>query len=379
MANVTKPIILDETGQRIATALEGMKENGSKLATADNAGLVKPDGTTTIVSEGTISVKDYISSTDTNTLASNTADSVNSNVGYVQHNSVAAQNYAVGDLIMLNQRAYKATQTINQGADIVIGTNTESTPTNVSEEIQLLKSNLVYLSRERRREKKQLNSNEIAAVKSLITNGYFNAPVDIIDGDYFYGASGLKYTLAHYNYFKGSATQSAVIKQNHYALVVDTMSGYTVKWAENDTTAYNACTLRSYLVDTALPTIKTDMAALGFSVLAHSCLEGSTATANGTTEWGWVNNEQIIALSESQVYGGIIAASSFLDEGEANRQLNCFKNFSFMDICDMKYLWLKERSKQASCACRATGDNGVAVGDAGVGAAYAAFGLIIVA
>ena len=27
MANVTKPIILDETGQRIATALEGMKEN----------------------------------------------------------------------------------------------------------------------------------------------------------------------------------------------------------------------------------------------------------------------------------------------------------------------------------------------------------------
>lgn len=368
MATVKKPILTDETGQRIATALEGMEESATRVATSAKIGMVKPDSDTISVDgEGTLSV------------TSKVADTANANIGVVQSNLTAVQSYGAGDLIMINQKAYKATQAISEGSAIVIGTNTESTPTNVSDEIKLLKNNLAYLSRERRRAKKQLNSAEIAAVKSFITNGYFGVPVDIIDGDYFFGASGMKYTLGHYNYFKGDVTQYAVIKQNHYCFVVDTMSGYTVKWAENDTTAYNACTLRSYLVDTALPKVKTDMAALGFTVLAHSCLEGSTADASGTTGWGWVNNEQIIALSESQVYGGTIAASSFFDEGEANRQLNCFKNFSFMDICDMKYFFLKERSKQASCACSAGGDSGSAYGNHGVGYAFAAFGLIIVA
>ncbi len=45
----------------------------------------------------------------------------------------------------------------------------------------------------------------------------------------------------------------------------------------------------------------------------------------------------------------------------------------------MKYFWLKERSRRASCACWAAGAAGNAGGDAGVGNADAAFGLIIVA
>ena len=58
MAEVTKPPFLDETGRRIATALEGMKESASRLATVDAAGLVKPDGTSIKVdSDGTISVE----------------------------------------------------------------------------------------------------------------------------------------------------------------------------------------------------------------------------------------------------------------------------------------------------------------------------------
>ena len=241
-----------------------------------------------------------------------------------------------------------------------------------------LNASLTPYSRIRKRAKKELSSAEIAAVKYLITNGTLPAPFDIIDGDYFYGASKMKYTLAHYNYFKGSATQYAVLNYNHYCLVVDTMSGYSVKWAENDTTPYMTSTIRSYLVGTALPKIKSDMAALGFSVESHQCLEGNAATAAGTTSWIWKAGEEICALSETQVYGSTIAASSFLDEGEANRQLDCFRNFSFMDICDMKYFWLKERSSQASCACYAGGHYGDATGDGGVGTACAAFGLIIV-
>lgn len=298
-------------------------------------------------------------------------------IGGIETTSTATSAYEEGQFIVWNNALYKVTAAIAIGDTLSVSTNLKAT--NVASELTALNNTLVPYERRRRRAKKQLSSAEITAVKSLITNGYFNAPVDIIDGDYFMGTSGFKYTLGHYNYLKGNVTQYSVIKQNHYALVVDTMSGYSVKWAENDTTPYSSSTIRSYLVNTALPKVKTDMAALGFSVLSRQCLEGTTATSAGTTGWGWVANEQIIALSESQVYGGTIAASSFFDEGEANRQLECFRNFSFMDICDMKYLWLKERSSRASCACSADGVGGAARGHAGVGYAYAAFGLIIVA
>lgn len=236
-----------------------------------------------------------------------------------------------------------------------------------------------------RRTKKQLSADDLTALKSAITIGDFTG-LDLKDGDYFFGASGLKYSLGGYNHFKGDVTQYSVISANHYAVIVDCMG--TTPWnsAGNATGSYKASTLRTYLRETALPKVLSDMQALGFNVLSRQCMEGNAFDNTGVNRWGkatgctsgweWIA-EQIIALSEPNVYGGSIAGSSFYDVGEANRQLNCFKEHSFMDIFDMKYLWLKEASA-ASFACLAAGNNGLASGGLGVTNASAAFGLIVI-
>lgn len=236
-----------------------------------------------------------------------------------------------------------------------------------------------------RRTRRQLSASDLTALKTAIAAGDFTG-LNIKDGDHFSGASGLKYTLGEFNHFKGNTAQYSVIADNHYAIVVDCMG--TTPWnsAGNATGSYKASTLRTYLRETALPKVISDMQALGFNVLSRSCLEGNAfdntrvnrwgQATGATTGWEWIV-EQIIALSEPNVYGGSIAGSSFFDVGEANRQLNCFKEHSFMDIFDMKYPWLKEPSA-ASYACRANGSDGGAFGDGGVTYAAYAFGLIVI-
>lgn len=236
-----------------------------------------------------------------------------------------------------------------------------------------------------RRTRRRLSRSDLTALKTAITSGNFDS-INIKDGDYFSGASGLKYTLGEFNHFKGNTAQYSVIKDNHYAIVVDCMA--TTPWNSGGdaTGAYKASTLRTYLTETALPKVLSDMQALGFTVISRQCLESNTFDSTGvnrwgkatgcTTSWEWIV-EQIIALSEPQVYGSVVAGSSFYDVGEANRQLNCFKEHSFMDIADMKYFWLKEPSA-ASYACYAHGDYGNAGGNSGLTNANYAFGLILI-
>lgn len=236
-----------------------------------------------------------------------------------------------------------------------------------------------------RKTRRQLSASDLTALKTAITSGNFDS-INIKDGDYFSGASGLKYTLGEFNHFKGNTAQYSVIKDNHYAIVVDCMA--TTPWNSGGdaTGAYKASTLRTYLTETALPKVLSDMQALGFTVISRQCLESNTFDSTGvnrwgkatgcTTSWEWIV-EQIIALSEPQVYGSVVAGSSFYDVGEANRQLNCFKEHSFMDIADMKYFWLKEPSA-ASDACNAGSNLGNALGNTGVTAARYAVGLILI-
>lgn len=236
-----------------------------------------------------------------------------------------------------------------------------------------------------RKTRRQLSASDLAALKTAITQGNF-AGLNIKDGDFFSGASGLKYTLGEFNHFKGQTTQYSVINPNHYAVVVDGMG--TTPWNSSGkaTGGYKGSTLRTYLRETVLPKVLSDMQALGFNVVSRQCLESNALNETGVNRWGSATGctsgwewliEQIIALSEPNVYGGSIAGSSFFDVGEANRQLNCFKEHSFMDIFDMKYPWLKEVSA-AAYACSADGNGGNAGGDHGVTNAYCASGLIVI-
>lgn len=236
-----------------------------------------------------------------------------------------------------------------------------------------------------RRTRRQLSASDLTALKTGISGANFT-DLDIKDGDYFSGASGFKYTLGDFNHFKGNTKQHSVIKDNHYAIVVDCMGATPWNSGGKATGGYKASTLRTYLRETALPKVLTDMQALGFTVITRQCLESNAFDESGVNRWGeatgvssgweWID-EQIIALSEPNVYGGSIAGSSFYDVGEANRQLNCFKEHSFMDIADMKYFWLKEPSA-VSCACAANGSRGSAHGDRGVTVAHYAFALIVI-
>lgn len=236
-----------------------------------------------------------------------------------------------------------------------------------------------------RKTRRRLSTSDLTALKTAITSGDFGG-INIKDGDYFSGASGLKYTLGEFNHFKGSTTQYSVIADNHYAIVVDCMGETAWNSAGNTTGAYKASTLRTYLTETALPKVLSDMQALGFTVISRQCLESNTFDSTGVNRCGKATGcssgweriaEQIIALSEPQVYGSVIAGSSFYDVGEANRQLNCFKEHSFMDISDMKSFWLKEPGS-SGCACYVSGNRGNALGDSGVAYTGAAFGLIVI-
>ena len=251
--------------------------------------------------------------------------------------------------------------------------------------LETTRNNLDIINRKTRR---QLSASDLTALKTAITSGDFGG-IDIKDGDYFSGASGLKYTLGEFNHFKGSViadNQYSVIADNHYAIVVDCMD--TTPWnsAGNTDGAYKASTLRTYLTETALPKVLSDMQALGFTVISRKCLESNAFDSTGVNRcgkatgcssgWEWVE-EQIIALSEPQVYGSVVAGSSFYDVGEANRQLNCFKEHSFMDIANFRYFWLKELSSSSS-ACNADSYGGVASGDYSVTNVVSAFGLIVI-
>lgn len=256
------------------------------------------------------------------------------------------------------------------------------TVSGMEEDVSSNKANIVILNRRTRR---ALSSADLTALKTAIGTGEFSG-LNIKDGDYFDGASGFRYTLGEFNHFHGARTQYSVINGNHYAIVVDCMA--TTPWnsANNCTGSYTGSTLRTYLRETALPKVKSDMAALGFNVISRNCLEANAFDTSAVNRWGkatgasssWAwQAEEIIALSEPNVYGTVVAGSSFYDVGEANRQINCFKEYPFMDIFGEKYPWLKEPSA-SGYACRADGNAGSAAGHYGVTVAYAAFGLIVI-
>jgi len=190
-------------------------------------------------------------------------------------------------------------------------------------------------------------------------------------GDYYTGASGYTYVVAGLNPLKG--TTHYTITNNHCGLIVCThtthawnASGNTSTGADNRGAGYANSDLHYYLVNTVLPKVKSD---LGESHLyAHQKLLSNAVNTTwynrfgtntgGTSGWSWYSNQYISALTEHQVYGGIAWSSSGHDTGEADQQLEVFKEFKHTDIFGNEYVWLRDVAS-ASYACRAT-DGGFA-------------------
>lgn len=188
----------------------------------------------------------------------------------------------------------------------------------------------------------------LADLEAAVASGDYAAR-DIAPGDYYEGASGYTYIFAGDNLFKGTYTDYT-ITANHAGLIVDTHD--QSKWnATNDTTGgYVSSVLHSYLVNTVLPNVKTDLGET--HLIAHRKLYSNSINATGynrygtatgcSNNWAWSTDQYISALTEMQVYGGTVWSSSGYDTGEADQQLEVFKRFKHTEIFGNEYPWLRD-------------------------------------
>ena len=174
-------------------------------------------------------------------------------------------------------------------------------------------------------------------------------------GDYFVGASGYYYHLADMNTNYGGYNQNAVVDINHCAIVVDTKS--TCQWlSEGTVTNYSSSTLHSFLTNTALPKIKSDIATLFGDWENHLIKRTELDNAIGSwgTLWDGLKDCLICAMTEVQMYGSRIFGVDGYQTGTGCKALELFRKYRFNEIYGNTTVWLKSLFSN-SFACLAYG------------------------
>ena len=169
-------------------------------------------------------------------------------------------------------------------------------------------------------------------------------------GDYFVGASGYYYYLADMDTYYGGYSSYAVVGTHHCGIVVDSKS--TCQWlSSGSATSYSASTLHSFLTNTVLPNVKTDLTTLfgGWSnhLLAPTLLDNAIGTWGGST---WMPNCYIAAMSEVQMYGANVWSVDAYQTGTSAKQLDLFRKFRWNEIYGNISVWLRSLSS-SSVAC----------------------------
>lgn len=184
--------------------------------------------------------------------------------------------------------------------------------------------------------------------------------------------NGYTYVIAGLNCMKG--TNGYTCTTNHVGLIVIphttqawNASGNTYTGADGRGAGYKNSDLHYYLKNTTLPHVQNDLGAA--NLLSHYKLMSSAVNTTGynrfgeasgcSSSWAWEENCYISALTEMQVYGGTIWSSSGYDTGEADQQLEVFKQYKHTDIFGGEYVWLRD---VVSASYAAIADNR---GDAG--------------
>ena len=170
-------------------------------------------------------------------------------------------------------------------------------------------------------------------------------------GDYFVGASGYYYYLADMDTNYGGYNSNSVVNTHHCGIVVDTKS--TCQWfSEGDVTNYSSSTLHSFLTNTALPKIKSDIATLFGDWESH--LLGRIERDNAIGGWGIIWDCLICAMTEAQMYGSRIFGADGDQTGPGYKALELFRKYRFNEIYGNTAIWLKSLFS-ASLACSAVG------------------------
>lgn len=194
-------------------------------------------------------------------------------------------------------------------------------------------------------------------------------------GDYFVGASGYYYYLADMDTNYGGYTNQAVVNTHHCGIVVDTKS--TCQWlSEGTVTNYSSSTLHSFLTNTALPNIKSDIAALFGDWESHLLkrTEIDNAIGGWGTAWEGLKDCLICAITEVQMYGSRIFGADGNQTGTGCKALELFRKYRFNEIYGNTAVWLKSIISD-SFACVANRDGGA--GLASVSGSARASGLIL--
>ena len=179
-------------------------------------------------------------------------------------------------------------------------------------------------------------------------------------GDYFVGASGYYYYLADMDTNYGGYNSCAVVDTHHCGIVVDTKS--TCQWfASGSVTNYSSSTLHSFLTNTALPNIKSDIATLFGDWESH--LLKRTELDNSIGGWGTalegLKNCLICAMTEVQMYGARVFGADGNQTGTGSKALELFRKYRFNEIYGNISIWLKSLiSASDACSANVDGDAG---------------------
>ena len=205
-------------------------------------------------------------------------------------------------------------------------------------------------------------SNITRRTRRNITSDLANLPTAIAEqnlekydyaiGDYFVGASGYYYYLADMNTNYGGYNNLAVVSTKHCSIVVDTKS--TCQWlSEGTVTNYSSSTLHSFLTNTALPNIKSDIATLFGDWESHLLKRTEMDNAIGSwgTNWDGLKNCLICAMTEVQMNGSRIFGVDGYQTGSGCKALELFRKYRFNEIYGNTDVWLKSIFSD-SIACR---------------------------
>lgn len=167
-------------------------------------------------------------------------------------------------------------------------------------------------------------------------------------GDYFTGASGYRYTIAHKDPFYGGYDSYSVVSTHHIGIVVGTKT--TAQWNTSDSTStgYSGSNLKTYLTGTVLNNVRSDIAALtGDSYTAHILTHQKLYTT-ANENWSWSTDQSIAALSEIQIYGSKVWSLNGYQDGEACIPLEVFQKFRYNEILGNQSVWLRNIQSSSS-------------------------------
>ena len=254
----------------------------------------------------------------------------------------SSKAYSVGDLVIYNNTVYECTTACSAASWSVNQSN--FTATTLSSKLTSLNQ---ALNNQHRRKRKSITAADLHAC--ITADGVDLSIKDIVIGDYITINSNYTAVVADIDTFYGGYDSYAVVNTHHIGMLIVGKAGtITQKWNTSDSTAsgYNGSALHTMLKGI----ISTIESVLG-TLVSHQKLL-TTATSN----WAWQTGQKISALSESQIYGAPIWSIDGYQQGEAWKQLEIFRKFSFNEIFGNQSVWLRSaHSASDACIAASTG------------------------